>query len=270
MKVLLLSINLLLMSSYCFSQDFQGKAEYMSKTKFEFDFGSRKVPEEHKERMQKRMDDAMQKTFVLNFNKVASIYEEKVKLDTEEKGGRGGRGAMFASIIGGPSVGKSYKNVVDKESKRAVEFFGKNFLVEDPLKPFQWKLEKEMKKIGRYNCFKASVSVDRELNPFAKNNDTISTKTIIEVWYTPEIPVSLGPDKYWGLPGLILSVNAGDTQIICTKVVLNVKDKYEIKAPKKGKKVSEEEFDEIVAKKTVELKERFKNGRPGGGKGPKR
>ena len=262
MKNYFTAISCLLISFYTFSQDFQGEAVYMSKTKFQFDFGNRKIPEDAKKRMQERMDKAMQKTFVLNFNKVASIYEEEVTLESQDKGGRG---AMFASIFGGPSMGKTYKNVSTKESKRAVEFFGKIFLVEDPLKPFAWKLEKETKKIGKYTCFKATTSVDKKENPFAKNKDSLETQTLVTVWYSPEIPVSMGPDKYWGLPGLILSVNAGDTQVICTKVVLNLKEKKELKAPKKGKKVTEEEFDEIVEEKTIEMRERFKKGRQGGG-----
>ena len=54
MKTLLLSINFLFITFFCTSQDFQGKAIYMSKTKFQFDFGARKVPEDQKQRMQKK------------------------------------------------------------------------------------------------------------------------------------------------------------------------------------------------------------------------
>lgn len=266
MRLFYLITAFLFISYSSISQGFQGKAVYMSKTKFDFDFGTRKVPEDAKKRMQERIDKQMQKTFDLNFNKIASIYEEEVKLEGPKEGGRGAR---FASMFGGASGGKVYKNIADKEYKRAVEFFGKNFLIEDPLALLPWKLEKETRKIGKYTCYKATTTIDKKLNPFAKNKDSLETKTLVIAWYTPEIPVSLGPDKYWGLPGLILSVNAGDTQIICTKVVLNVKEKVEIKAPKKGKKVTEKEFEEIVEEKTLELKERFKNGRPGGGKRPR-
>jgi GLPGLI family protein len=38
-------------------------------------------------------------------------------------------------------------------------------------------------------------------------------KVTITAWYTPEIPVSQGPEGYWGLPGLILEVNDGKTTI---------------------------------------------------------
>ena len=84
----------------------------------------------------------------------------------------------------------------------------------------------------------------------------------ITAWYTPEIPVSQGPEGYWGLPGLILEVNDGKTTILCSKIVLNPKEKAEIKAPSNGKEVSQKEYDEIVTKKMEEMSE-MNNGRGG-------
>lgn len=189
---------------------------------------------------------------------------------------------MFASVFGGALTGEYYKNTASKESKRAVEFFGKNFLIEEKLEDFNWKLEKETKQIGKYTCFKASTfikKVKKTMGPppekgEEKPKEEKEEMVLVTVWYTPMIPVSMGPDKYWGLPGLILGVNAGDTQIICTKVVMNVNDKKELKAPKKGKKISDEDFQKIVQEKTAELRERFRKGggRSGGGRpgGPRR
>jgi GLPGLI family protein len=86
----------------------------------------------------------------------------------------------------------------------------------------------------------------------------------ITAWYTPEIPVSQGPEGYWGLPGLILEVNDGKTIILCSKVVLNPKEKTEIKAPSKGKVVNQKEYDETVIKKMEEFRE-MNQGRGGSG-----
>lgn len=257
MKLVHIMLCFVFWASVGTAQNFQGKAIYLSKTKVDFDFGGRKIPEDQKQKILKRLEDYSQKSFVLHFEKTASIYEEEVALDAP---GTNERGRMFASIFGGPGIGRSYKNIATKESKRAVEFFGKNFLVEDQLKMYPWSLEKETKKIGKYTCFKATTFVDKKQNPFSKEQDSLQTKTKITVWYTPEIPVSLGPDNYWGLPGLILSVSGGDTQILCKQVVLNVKEKSEIKAPKSGKKISEAEFEALVTEKTKELRERFRKG----------
>ena len=79
-------------------------------------------------------------------------------------------------------------------------------------------------------------------------------RSIIEAWYAIEIPVSNGPNKYWGLPGLILELHEGETTFLCSKIVLYPKEKIEIKAPKNGKKVTQKEFDEIKEKKLNSMK----------------
>ena len=70
-----------------------------------------------------------------------------------------------------------------------------------------------------------------------------------------DIPVNQGPEGYWGLPGLILEVNDGKTIILCSKIVINPKEKTEIKAPNNGKVVTQKEYDDIVTKKMEEMME---------------
>jgi GLPGLI family protein len=144
-------------------------------------------------------------------------------------------------------------------------------------------MESETKMIGGYNCFKAtavrpvSQSDFRNFRPKkqeetkegeVKKEDSekktnfmddfdMPKEIIITAWYTPEIPVNQGPESYWGLPGLILEVNDGKTVILCSKVVLNSKDKVEIKAPANGKVVSQKEYDETVVKKMEEMREMY-------------
>ena len=43
----------------------------------------------------------------------------------------------------------------------------------------------------------------------------------VEAWYTLDIPVSHGPGEFWGLPGLILEVSAGNTTMLCSKIVFS-------------------------------------------------
>jgi GLPGLI family protein len=56
----------------------------------------------------------------------------------------------------------------------------------------KWKLSKEKKTILTYECYKAQTT-------FRGRNYT--------AWYTKDIPISDGPYKFAGLPGLILEVN---------------------------------------------------------------
>ena len=192
----------------------------------------------------------------------------------------------MTSMMGGG--GTYYKNVKDKTFTVDKEFMGKEFLVKDSLPKLNWKMESETRIIGGYNCFKATAVQPVSKSDFRnmrlkkegdKKEDKAKTEDkdkktnfmdalempkeiTITAWHTPEIPVNQGPEGYWGLPGLILEVNDGKTTILCSKVVLNAKDKVEIKAPNNGKVVSQKEYDETVVKKMEEMSE-MNNGRNG-------
>ena len=77
----------------------------------------------------------------------------------------------------------------------------------------------------------------------------------IEAWYTPMIPVSQGPDDYWGLPGLILEISVNNTTLLCSKIVMNPEEKIDIEAPDKGKEVTKKEYQEIISVKMQEMRD---------------
>lgn len=86
-----------------------------------------------------------------------------------------------------------YTNIFSKELYYNKQFIKNKLWVADTLKEIKWELlpTSENKKIGRFNCLAAK-------GKFAGRFYT--------VWYTPDIPVSTGPWKLYGLPGLILEV----------------------------------------------------------------
>ncbi|WP_332911473.1 GLPGLI family protein [Algoriphagus boritolerans] len=56
----------------------------------------------------------------------------------------------------------------------------------------------------------------------------------VTAWFTPEIPVSHGPESYFGLPGLILEVQNQGRTLICEKIELNPStNPVKIEQPKK-------------------------------------
>jgi GLPGLI family protein len=270
------------------AQDFQGMAVYESKTSTADIMKNmpqnREITPEMQKSMEERLRKAMEKTFVLNFDKTSSIYKEEEKLDALGQGG----GRMMMSFMGGG--GTHYKNVKEKSYSVDREMFGKEFLIKDSLPKYDWKMESESRQIGNYTCFKATAVVKIDESDFRnfrpkkeeEKKETVkdSTKSastnfmeqwempkekIITAWYTPEIPVNQGPENYWGLPGLILEVNDGKTIILCSKLVINPKDKIEIKAPTKGKEVTQKEYNDILKKKMDEMREMWRNS--GGNRG---
>ncbi len=272
----------LFFSTIVFSQkDFQGMAVYESKTSMgEFNDrmkGNKDITPEMQKMIEERMKKMFEKTFILNFDKSTSIYKEEEKLDAPGQNQGGFR--MMTSMMGGG--GTYFKNIKEKKYTVDKEFMGKEFLVKDSLKIYNWQMTGETRQIGGYNCFKAIAIVPTNPSDFRnfrmKKNDEEKKEEVktdekekktnfmdgfempkeitITAWYTPEIPVSQGPEGYWGLPGLILEINDGKTTILCSKIVLNPKDKVEIKAPTTGKEISQKEYDETVMKKMEELRE---------------
>ena len=66
---------------------------------------------------------------------------------------------------------------------------------------------------------------------------------------------------------LILELKDDNTQILCTKIVMNPKEKTELKEPTKGKVVTQQEYDAIIEEKTKEMRERMQNERQKSGGG---
>lgn len=105
----------------------------------------------------------------------------------------------LTSVSGGPilSIGKSgvlineeiIKNIVENKIYIESKIGLKTYKIENTLQEIKWTVFPEMKKIGNYECQKAS-------SYFGGRN--------YEVWFTKELPFQDGPWKLHGLPGLIL------------------------------------------------------------------
>lgn len=268
MKKILFVFSFLLMIVSVNAQGFLGKAEYFSK-KIQAKKAQKTVTDdkepldpEFEKIVQEAIKKASEKQFLLIFNKTQSLYEEQKSLEKPQM-------TDGTSVsISYSTAGKKYINTKEQSSIVEDEIFGKEFLIVEPLVQPEWKLINESKKIGEYNCFKAELVIPvsqkqleayeeflkkEEIKPALFKMDEPKDQ-VITVWYTPEIPVSFGPDNYWGLPGLILEVNDGRYIILCSKVTLSNNDKTKIKAPNTGEKVSRKKFDEIYKKKYDSMK----------------
>jgi len=249
------------------AQDFQGQATYESKTIIKDDIkidGPNMTPD-MKAMFAEKMKKAFEKTYMLNFNKTESIYEEPQKLEAP--------GASSGGVViktASASDGKIYKNIKSKMMLSEEDFFGKEFLITDSLPNWNWQLMNETKKIGNYTCYKAVSVIPvtkedmEEYEKMKKKKSEGATQLFtvsepkertITVWYTPEIPISQGPGEYWGLPGLIMEVSDATTVVLCSKIILNPKDKITIKVPKTGKKVTKKEYDILIEKQMEQMKD---------------
>jgi hypothetical protein len=101
-----------------------------------------------------------------------------------------------------------------------------------------------------------------------KDKEEIAEKMVeVVAWYSPMIPVSQGPTEYWGLPGLILELSAGNTTMLCNKIVMNPEEKIIIKRPTKGEVVTKKQYNKIITGKMQEMQDNRGRGSRGKSRG---
>lgn len=214
-----------------FSQEnTSGKIIYEQTVKFEIklegeaaQFASQ-FPKEHKSEM------------VLYFDNQQALYQNNAApKDDEMEMHSGGPNVMIKM---GNTENKVFTDLAVKKQIEMREFMTRFFLIDREIYT-SWKITGKQKMILNYPCQEATSVVGEEK---------------VVAWFTPAIPVSVGPGKYGGLPGLILSVelDAGKNSTIAKSIDLTAVSKDKIVRPEKGKKVSLEEFDKIVAEKMKE------------------
>ncbi|MAJ37806.1 MAG: ribonuclease Z [Flavobacteriaceae bacterium] len=250
-----LGFSLFTSSENSTSVEVQGKAYYFSKSKLDLGNWAARMSEAQKKQMQARLKNRLEKTYILSFNSNESIFEEEERVDAIS-GATDSWGSNFAR-------GKQYKNVESNQLVQTQEFYGKRFLVKDKLQEIDWKMGTEAKQIGEYMCFKATAMVpaselawyDFSWGDLNRSEEDDEAMTEVEAWYTLQIPIKQGPAEYWGLPGLILEVSAGNTVMLCSQIVLNPKEIVEIEAPSKGKEINKIDYRKTIQMKMIEMRD---------------
>jgi GLPGLI family protein len=176
--------------------------------------------------------------FTLEFKEHESSYRNKKEMkDDDEKNNK----SNFLQILGGGLNCDYYFNSIERTTVAKKFAFGENFIITYNLR--EWEITNESKKIGNYTCYKA----------YEKTKTGTSNENVI-IWYTPEIPNQFGPERYVGLPGMVLEVIIGKIRIIATKINFTAdENQFSIEKPTKGLKLSEDEYK----KKVTEMSEKL-------------
>lgn len=161
-------------------------------------------------------------SYALNFNSKSSTYQKNESLYNESKQ----KLNLVATGAGGTGI--FYYNTEDNALLKQLTIGGDIFLITQNAK--KWKLLNTSKKIGKYNCYKATLL----------NNNNKETK--VTAWYTLDIPLAYGPKDYNGLPGIILELYEGKFFFKASKIELSNKNKI-IEKPVDGLNLTQEEFN---------------------------
>lgn len=173
---------------------------------------------------------------LLNFDKKTSLYQKDASIP-EETNINDNTPRMFKRMRK-RSQKTIYTDLNTKTALEQINFFGKDFIVFDSIKNIQWKVNaSEQKNILGYTCLKASYKD--------------SLKNMV-VYFAPQLPFPLGPDRFQGLPGVILEYQSASLHIIATSIKVGV---VTVTEPNKGERISSEKFAQIRAEKMQEQKQ---------------
>jgi GLPGLI family protein len=240
-KTVFVIATLIFLSAWSLSSiaqvDLSGRVEYQKKVKFELK-GMENMPEE----MQNMMPSDRKTNHELLFSPEASLFQNAKNVDNNVNvsGDMGGGNQVQIEIREPESY--VYFEYSKNELVEETEFMTRRFLITTPTDTTKWQITGSQREILGHKCIEAKL---------------VDSKDGLTAWFTPEIAIPTGPDSFTGLPGLILALETESKDMIieATKIEMGNIDRKDIKKPKKGKKVTNKEFEKIRAEKMKEMEE---------------
>jgi GLPGLI family protein len=200
------------------------------------------APEELRARVKNSIEQMYNLEFELYYDKQKSLYKVSDRLEINNVDAKSTK-----IISGGDKI--RFKDIEAKEKMYQTEFDGQVFNITLPYEEYKWDITTETKIINGYKCYKAT-SMKKEYDKTRKRENVFYPV----VWFTPEIPVSFGPNGLDGLPGLVLEGSPnGHKYYFATKIIFDYKGTEKIKRPVKGKEVTELEISDIMTKRVEEI-----------------
>lgn len=224
--------SIVCMALYTFSSGqfvSQGKISFERKTSLRLQMQT----DEDNEWVKSMIDKVAQYTisdFTMTFNPDESEYE----FDKE-------REVTGTTFSWGPKPGrenKVYANFKTGKTLAQKNVYENDYLVDETLPVYQWKIVDEMRNIAGYPCRKAITH--------------ICDSVVVVAFYTDQIMVSGGPETFNGLPGMILGLAIPRlyTTWFATNVEMIPQEVKAFKPLKKSKTVNNPELLAEVKKGT--------------------
>ncbi len=131
-----------------------------------------------------------------------------------------------------------FRDLKQNRSYDVMRVLNKLYLVDDTLAVRNWKILNDIREIAGHICM--SARFDDEL----KGNTVIA-------WFALDLPYEIGPERYGGLPGMILEININDgAKVLTADTIVELED-YSIEKPihkKRVKIITEAEFQAVEEK----------------------
>lgn len=217
--------------------------DYQMEMKLNADEVIKNIPAEWRAQVEEPLRQEIKKGIFIDYKLQTNGTESEYKMQEKINNDQSAAGMILQQIT---AMDKEplYKDIKAKYYLKPYNM-GKPYLMKDSLKDYNWKITREKEKIAGFDTYKATGVM----------NDSIP----VTAWYTPKISIKDGPDRLWGLPGLILKTEfeMNGAQIILTATNVAVKEEeIKINKPSKGEEISEKAFFEEMMelqKKQMEM-----------------
>lgn len=183
----------------------------------------------YKEKMQLICDNKV--AFYTSYTKFQQDSIREVQIQQAEK-------AVGNNVVVNRGILVPYTNEEIKTSSNEkirnifLNFNNSKYKITESIEPIKWQIEKDVKKIAGYTCQKATCNF-RGRKYMA--------------WFTTDIPLSFGPWKLHGLPGLILEASDEKNQVnFKCESVSTLANISEIPFPQDGIKTTMNEYNRMV------------------------
>ena len=226
----ILIVGLVFLGTFSFGQKMSGRITYetsrdLGKTLAKAKFMSKEEKDRESETWKNMF--SRKTNYILSFTPTTSFYTYENQEETSEDGSYSyTHDDFYFTRDFDKNTFFDYQNVL-----------GKTYIISDSLKSIKWKILNDVKEVGGYICMKAMAY------------DTLKDQKI-EAWFATDFAVSTGPDRFFGLPGIIMEVTLDDGAYMITTKTVDLTGQTEYpKLPKKikGKKINSEGYNKLIS-----------------------
>jgi GLPGLI family protein len=167
--------------------------------------------------------------FQLEYRDSIAVYKGVPKDDAPDPFAPSG-GAMVIKLGGPDDEAVLYKNLSDRRLLEETNLEDKKYVIRDSVRSPAWKLSPDTSTVLGHFC-KRATTVMR------------GGKKVV-AWYSEDIPLAAGPDRFDGLPGVILRLDVDSEAVVfvATTIMTSVAG-GDLRAPSAVKALSRIEFE---------------------------
>lgn len=178
-----------------------------------------------------RLNESKKREFILKGNTQNAVFKETERMKSDKDK------SLTATLVSD----QYYYDIKSEQVYLFTEFSGTKYLVSNSFSLYNWNITNETKNIDGFKCYKAKGT--EIINDFREKK----SYTLI-AWFCPDLPFKYGPERYFGLPGLIFEAYTENSKEKYVLKSISFSDEITEIIKPKGKVITDQEFTTIFNK----------------------